>query len=131
MKSELNTKAELEKEIVEEVELVEDSEKNSADTTNSTDTKVNKEKKDVDWKLSFEIGCLIGAVFFFVIYGFKILDVTYDDWLVGYKDDLTMHYIGWRLFRNSNWSFPIGLIDNSHYPIKTSIIFTDSIGVVT
>lgn len=84
-------------------------------------------KSDIDWKLSFGIGCIIGAVIFIIIYGVQILDVTYDEWLVGYGDDPTMHYLGWRLFRNSHWTFPLGLSDNSLYPYRASIVYTDSI----
>lgn len=76
--------------------------------------------------VAFLIGCLIGAFIFVLIYGFKILNVTYDGWLMQ-GGDLTQHYIGWRFFRNSKWHFPIGLMDNITYPNKASIIYMDSI----
>jgi hypothetical protein len=41
--------------------------------------------------------------------------------------DLSQHYLGWRMFRNSPWYFPIGLMDNIVYPFKESMIYTDSI----
>ena len=84
-------------------------------------------KKDISWKLSFALGALIGAVIFIGIYGFKVLDVSYDDWLLQYEFDLTQHYQGWRLYRNSGWHFPLGLCDTSIYPYLSSVVYTDSI----
>lgn len=75
---------------------------------------------------TFFIGCILGACVFVFIYGFKVLNFTYDDWLMS-GGDLSQHYIGWRFFRNSNWHFPIGLMDNITYPDKISIIYMDSI----
>ena len=45
----------------------------------------SKKSKELNWKQSFGVGAVIGAVFFIVIYGFKVLDVTYDDWLFLYE----------------------------------------------
>lgn len=70
--------------------------------------------------------CILSTLIFIVIYGWKILDVTYTDWLM-YGTDLTQHYLGWKAYRLSQWSFPLGLIDNLSYPFKVSIIYTDSI----
>jgi hypothetical protein len=78
----------------------------------------------------FICGALLGALFFLYIFGNTILDFTYTDWLmVDVLDgsDLPWHSLGWKLFRNSSWSFPFGLIDNIVYPFKISIIYTDSI----
>lgn len=76
---------------------------------------------------TFFIGCIFGAFVFIFIYGFKVLNFTYDDWLMKGGVDLTQHYIGWRFFRNSNWHFPIGLMDNITYPNKISVIYMDAI----
>ncbi|MBR6403563.1 MAG: hypothetical protein IKS48_09300 [Eubacterium sp.] len=86
-----------------------------------------KEERDVSWQLSFVFGAIIGAIFFVLIYGVKILDITYDDWLYRHEFDLTQHYLGWRLYRESSWHFPLGLCDTSMYPNLTSVIYTDSI----
>jgi len=78
----------------------------------------------------FICGSLTGALFFLCIFGTAILDFTYTDWLMADVlggSDLSQHYLGWRLFRNSSWYFPIGLMDNIVYPFKISIIYTDSI----
>ena len=41
--------------------------------------------------------------------------------------DLTQHYLGWRMFRNSGWHFPLGLCDTGIYPYLSSVVYTDSI----
>jgi hypothetical protein len=74
----------------------------------------------------FICGVLLGTLFFIYIFGTAILDFTYTDWLMS-GGDLSQHYLGWRLFRNSSWYFPLGLMDNIVYPFKISIVYTDSI----
>jgi len=74
----------------------------------------------------FICGGLLGTLFFIRIFGTAILDFTYTDWLMA-GGDLSQHYLGWRLFRNTSWYFPLGLMDNIVYPFKISIIYTDSI----
>lgn len=69
---------------------------------------------------------LAGMAAFVIIYGIKILDVTYDTWLLN-GGDLSQHYLGWCFFRESDWCFPIGLMDRIAYPNHVSVIFTDSI----
>ncbi|MEG0614645.1 MAG: DUF6311 domain-containing protein [Oscillospiraceae bacterium] len=86
------------------------------------------EKKD--GKIVFFGGFILGIIAFLIIYGVKVLDFTYDGWLLqgsGFTGDLTQHYLGWVYFRDSDWSFPLGLIENLSYPDKISIIYTDSI----
>jgi len=77
--------------------------------------------------LLFLIGCLLGAIFFVGCCGVSILDVTYDDWLLAHKGDTTNEYVGWLFFRNSDWSFPLGAVENLIYPENISIIYNDSI----
>lgn len=72
------------------------------------------------------VGAILGAIFFIIIYGFRVLDPTYDEWLLG-KGDLTQHYLGWCFYRRSEWTFPVGLTNQLAYPTYTSVIFTDSI----
>jgi hypothetical protein len=74
----------------------------------------------------FICGGMLGSLFFLYIFGTAILDFTYTDWLMK-GGDLSQHYLGWKLFRNSSWHFPLGLMDNIVYPFKVSIIYTDSI----
>ena len=59
------------------------------------------------WFIMLASGLLGGAIFL-AIYGVRILDPTYDDWLLQ-GGDMTQHYIGWMYFRRSDWHFPIGM----------------------
>lgn len=79
---------------------------------------------------------LIGMSVFVIIYGYKVLNVTDDTWLHASwlhntwlypSGDLTQHYYGWVSFRNSDWTFPLGLFNTLSYPNYASIMFTDSI----
>lgn len=78
----------------------------------------------------FFTGCLLGILCFVAIYGVKILNFTYDGWLLRGDFDLMQHYVGWGHFRGSEWSFPIGLISTLSYPYSMSVIYTDSIPMV-
>ena len=73
------------------------------------------------------IGALVGAFLFVLIYGVSFLNPTYVDWLISPFQDSTQHYVGWMAYRNSNWFFPWGLTDQLMSPLKTSLIYTDSI----
>ncbi|HHX56447.1 MAG TPA: hypothetical protein GX710_00355 [Clostridiales bacterium] len=78
--------------------------------------------------LLFLLGGIIGAIIFIMIYGVKGINPTYDAWLYT-NGDLTQHYIGWQFFRDSDWSFPLGLTDGLVYPNAISCMFTDSIPI--
>lgn len=78
--------------------------------------------------LLYGISAILSVILFCMIYGVRILDPTYTDWLLR-GGDLSQHYLGWRAYRNSKWMFPIGLLDTLAYPNATSVIFTDSIPV--
>lgn len=71
---------------------------------------------------------VFGAVAFVLIYGIKILNPSYTDWLLQ-GGDLSQHYLGWEFFRRSKWFFPFGMTDRLAYPMQTSVIYTDSIPV--
>ena len=75
----------------------------------------------------FLAGALIGAALFILIYGYNILDPSYDGWLLNNQGDLTQHYIGWEFFRKTKWHFPIGLTDGLIAGRPMSVMFTDSI----
>lgn len=75
-------------------------------------------------------GCIIGAIAFIILYGVNVLDFTYDGWLIGREGgvDLTQHYLGWKFYRRSEWSFPIiGTVKELLYPFNGSIVFMDVI----
>ena len=77
----------------------------------------------------FWLGGLLAALTFVVIFGWRVLIPTYDDWLLFSRDgvDNMQHYQGWVAYRGSAWHFPIGLIDGILYPEKISVIYTDSV----
>ena len=82
-------------------------------------------------RFTFLCGCIIGAIVFLSIYGVRVLDFTYDTWLLNsYQTeslwDLSQHYIGWLFFRKSPWHFPLGVFDGL-YDGGMSIAYTDSI----
>lgn len=86
---------------------------------------VKPTKKEI--VLLMTTGCLLGILCFAFVYGFKIVDVTYDGWIFFGDFDLMQHYNGFCHFRNSAWRFPFGLIDSLSVPYSMSVVYTDSI----
>lgn len=75
------------------------------------------------------LGALVGATVFLWVYGPAPLEVSRDGWILnGYDEwDVQQHYAGWLLFRNSHWTFPLGMADSIAAPDGTVISYTDSI----
>lgn len=70
-------------------------------------------------------GAILGVIWFGVIWGWSLLDITNVDWLkIG---DCGTHFYGWMFFKQTDWRFPFGLTDRLTYPYDLSIIYTDSI----
>lgn len=93
----------------------------------NTDIK-NKREKTVKRININIVAALLGGIAFVLIYGVKILNPLYTDWLLT-GGDPSQHYLGWEFFRRSDWYFPLGLTDQLAYPLKTSVIYTDSIPI--
>lgn len=74
----------------------------------------------------------IGGIVFIGLYGLGTLDITNDTWIYnGYIErDIVQHYAGWLFYRESPWTFPLGVAANLFYPAGTAITFTDSIPIV-
>ena len=70
-------------------------------------------------------GGIIGIVSFIAIYGIKILNPTYDEWIFNQNGDMVQHQIGWMFFRNSDWSFPLGIIDGLSETETVTCVVTD------
>ena len=68
---------------------------------------------------------LIGVCAFLVVAGYRFLDPTNVAWLVG--GDPLQHYLGWAFYRNSPWTWPVGLNPLYGMEFSNSIVFTDSI----
>ena len=84
-------------------------------------------------KHSFSICSLIslsfGALIFVLFFGYLVINPFYVDWIL-YRIipiDLKETYLGWHYFWHAPWDFPFGIYNSLSYPIKTSILNTDSI----
>lgn len=83
-------------------------------------------KININTKTVYVAAMALGALCFFAVYGIRVLNPYYDDWLLN-RGDLTQHYLGWCFFRESDWTFPVGLTNRLAYPDYSSVIYTDSI----
>ncbi|MDD6279080.1 MAG: DUF6311 domain-containing protein [Oscillospiraceae bacterium] len=72
-------------------------------------------------------GCILGIIAFGSIFGFAVVNPTYDDWIFHSAGDMGQHYLGWKFYRNTSWTFPFGLIDGLSSEGMISCIYTDSI----
>lgn len=90
---------------------------------------LNEGKKTFDKAQVFTICAFLGVVAFLIIFGWRVIIPTYDDWILASKSDADniQHYMGWVSYRESDWHFPVGLIENVLYPDMISIFYTDSI----
>lgn len=68
----------------------------------------------------------IGLLGFFLVAGVSILDVQNIAWLGGALDP-AQHYLGWALYRNGPWTFPVGLNPHNGLEFSNSIVFSDSL----
>ena len=76
--------------------------------------------------LSFLYPLLLGAIAFFIVVGFEPLNPINAGWILG-RLDPTQHYLGWLFYRNSEWTFPIGLNPLFGQDLSSSIVYSDSI----
>lgn len=77
-------------------------------------------------RIIFMGGILLGCLIFIMTYGWAVLDVTYDAWLLN-GGDISQNYIGWQYYRQTPWQFPFGIIEGLTHPTKVSVVYTDSI----
>ncbi len=68
----------------------------------------------------------VGGLFFILVLGPQILGFTKISWLMN-EIDWAQHFLGWHLFRNEAWHFPLGKIASIVHPAGASIGYTDSI----
>ena len=87
-----------------------------------------KRKLEISNNILCVFVAILGAIVFICLYGIRILNPTYVEWLYNGRD-LMQHYLGWEFFRKSDWMFPLGMTDQLGYPNATSVIFTDSIPI--
>jgi hypothetical protein len=67
---------------------------------------------------------LFGALAFFMVIGPRALDPRNIAWLS--DGDPATHYLGWVFFRQSPWTFPLGLNPSYGMELGSAIIFSDS-----
>lgn len=84
-------------------------------------------KKDKPPILTFLIGAILGAIVFIWIFGINIIDPTNTGWIFKNIGDVTQHHLGWVYFRNTPWTFPIGLTDGISSDGMVSCMYTDSL----
>lgn len=70
------------------------------------------------------LSIIIGIIAFLINVGPRVLQTGNVAWLS--KGDPATHYLGWLFFRNSDWSFPIGLNPRYGLEISNSILYSDS-----
>lgn len=78
----------------------------------------------------FIFGFIITIICFKFIYGLSVIVPTNINWLMSEYHDWGQHYLGWSFYKEENWTFPIGTIQNYNYPAGSNIGFTDSIPIV-
>jgi hypothetical protein len=66
----------------------------------------------------------MGVGVFFIVVGPRVLRFTNIAWLG--EGDPAAHYLGWAFFRNSPWTFPLGLNPAYGLQFSSSILFSDS-----
>lgn len=78
-------------------------------------------------KNAFIIPLLIAICVFFYVCGPRCLNPSNIAWL--FDGDSAQHYLGWAFFRNSPWSFPLGLNPDWGLENSSSIIYADALPV--
>jgi len=78
-------------------------------------------------------GFVLGIAVFLLIYGIEPLRVTGSAWIFQgvIESDILQHYTGWMFYRDSAWTWPLGLALNMGYPYGANIAYTDSIPIVS
>lgn len=82
-----------------------------------------KNKKNA---IAIFVSALFGLVAFLFIYS-ELLDPRYTAWMLTAGPDPMQHYLGWVMYRQADWSFPLGIATNYGYPFGVPITYTDSI----
>jgi len=78
---------------------------------------------------AFIASAILAVITFRLLYGFRVVDPTYTDWIFIEGGDMTQHHLGWLFFRKTPWKFPIGLIDDVTCTGSVSCMYTDSIPI--
>src|SRR5690606_13942622 len=60
------------------------------------------------------------------IFNLQIVNPENISWLMSARHDWGQHYLGWALYRNEPWTFPLGSIEAICYPSGTNVGYMDS-----
>lgn len=75
-------------------------------------------------RAAWALPLLLGVVGFFAVVGPRALYPTNIAWL---RDgDPATHFLGWVFFRNTDWTFPLGLNPRYGLEISSAVIYSDS-----
>lgn len=77
------------------------------------------------------IGAVIGIFCYFILFNAKTVNPFNVEWYVNLSGDSGQHIIGWLAYIKSQYFFPVGLTDYLLYPDKISIIYSDSIPLLS
>ena len=72
---------------------------------------------------------VVSITFFIYLIGLEFISPQNQDWI--YSGDLSVYQIGWQYFRNDIWRFPLGLNPNFGIYAGGSIVFSDSIPILS
>ncbi len=75
------------------------------------------------------VAALLGLLWFLQIGGGPTLNPANVTWLL--TGDWLQHWLGWMMFRDEPWTFPLGTLTSGLYPVGTTIGFTDSNPIVS
>jgi len=79
---------------------------------------------------TFFVSILLGAIIFISFYKTHVLNPFYVDWIIAHSGDIFSHWLGWLFYSREPFDSSIFLFDSLTYPVKISIMFTDSIPIV-
>lgn len=77
--------------------------------------------------VAFFVGLSIGLLFFIVTFGLSVVNPQNTEWILASGGDLAQHQLGWDFFRDSEWTFPLGIASDLAYPFGIPVTFMDSI----
>ena len=80
---------------------------------------------------SIIIGAIIGCLCYFILFNGKTVNAFNVEWYVNLSGDSGQHIIAWLAYIKSQYFFPVGLTDYLLYPDKISIIYSDSIPLLS
>ena len=81
-----------------------------------------------DGTISWFTSILLGFFTTFTIVGLKALNPLNTHWIYhAINADPLQHYYGWLFFKDTQWSFPLGLNPNYGATLSSSIVYSDSI----